>query len=418
MLHREMLQARQHMSRVDIAESRQLLWELLSSESTVQQCMNIVQSTCLAYGVRCFIDDEPCGSDFQVFIDRSYSEFCRRAIRAFFGYGFVPWILRKDAKGNDVPEVLPDGSFYWETVPAPKNGERLRTTLVQYEVKLMHNVNVEEKDVHIYEFVPATLGVPSASFLNATVSTPLAQMLVEYKELRQAQIRAAYADAWNTTAKVICTYTPKNHAQDEPTSNLMDFADGGMYGLAAGLGVPLMPHLTATNLATRDAQIQKQFADVVTHVPDVFTLPRDHDLAHQIVLKSRDDVRFLWDKYQRGVSAIMHVPFDMIHSNGGGLISQETARKTMSSGKLFMNQMGKICTHLEYLLKDVYRAAYRKDNVRFRLRPFRRLEVESIADLKVLYEIGALTNKHTLDISSLLNDVVATKQDEGPGPKR
>ena len=408
MLHREMLQARHQMSRLDIAESRQLLWELLNNESTVQQCLNIAQSTCLAYGVRCFIDNEPCAPDFQAFVDRHYGEFCQRAIRAFFGYGFVPWIVRKDAKGNDIPEVLPDGSFYWETVPAAKTGGTLRTPLVSYSVQLMHNVNVEQKDVHIYEFTPATLNVASGSFLNATVSSPLSQILVEYKEMRQAQIRAAYADAWNTTAKVICTYAPKHHAQDEPTAALMDFADAGMYGLAAGLGVPLMPSLAASNLTTRDAQIRKQFADVVTHVPYVFTLPRDHDIANQIVLKGRDDIPFLWEKYQRGVASIMHIPFDMIYSQGG--MGRDTIKKTTSSGKLFTNQMARLCMHLEYLLKDVYDTVYKGKNVQFKLRPFRRLEVESIDDLKVLYEIGALTNKHTLDISSLLNDVVAAEK--------
>lgn len=411
MLHRDLQRSRQHMSNTDIAESRQVLWELLSHESTMQHCLNIVNATCLASGVECYIEGNQCGLEFQEFVSQTYGKFCSRAIRAFFGYGFVPWILRKDAQGNDIPEVLPDGTFHWETESPPKSDGPPRGSVVQYKVKLLDNVNVKQEQVHIYEFVPPTMGVASSSFLNATVSSPMSQLIIEYKELRQAQIRRAYADAWNTTAKLICKYNPKSHAQDDPSATLMDFADDNLYGVAASLGVPFMPHLSASNLQTRDSQIRKQFEDLNTHVPDVFTLPKDHDITSQVVLQGREDIPFLWDKFQRGVASLTHVPFEMVHSNSG---ASENTRKTMSSGKIFTNQMLQICKHLEYLCRDVYMAAYsRKGSVRFCLKPFRRMEVENIADLKTLFEIGALTTQHTLDIASLLSDVVTTEGKTG-----
>ena len=44
-------------------------------------------------------------------------------------------------------------------------------------------------------------------------------------------------------------------------------------------------HPQATNLWSRDAQIRKQFQGVSTHEPDIFTLPRDHNIAQQPMLQ-------------------------------------------------------------------------------------------------------------------------------------
>lgn len=401
MLHNELLRNRQRMRNVDIAESRQLLWEMIAYESTVQQCVNIVEAACLASGVQCLLDGVPCGYDFQSFVTLHYGAFCRRAIRAFFCYGFVPWFVRRDELGNGIPDILPDGSFHWETVPSPSpEGGVIREPIVRYRVQLVHSLGIQDKDIFVYSYVTPSLGVASGSFLNATVASPMSQLLVEYKELRQAQIRRSYADAWNTTAKLICTYSPKTHAQDDPSATLMDFADDTLYSMSASLGIPFIPRLSASNLDTRDAQLRKQLQDVNTHVPDVFTLPRDHGIAPQVILKGREDIPFLWEKFQRGVAAITHVPYDMIASTTQTTVDH---RKTMSAGKIFSNNMLQICVHLETLCKNAYQKIYgNKDNVRFFIRPFSRLEVESIDELKTLYEIGVLTTEHQLDISSVL----------------
>ena len=59
------------------------------------------------------------------------------------------------------------------------------------------------------------------------------------------------------------------------------------------------------------AQIKKQFdqgAAGSTHQPDVFTLPRDHDVAQQPMLNPCEDLDFLMSKFQHDVCSIMGVP--------------------------------------------------------------------------------------------------------------
>ena len=411
MLHQQMRSARVHMRQSDIAESRQLLWELMSYEPTVCQCLRIVESTCLGEGVRCFIDNRECSEAFQRFVDEHYVGFCRRAIQCFFAYGFVPWYVRKDVHGNSLPDVLPHGTFEWGTQPATEEDEpgSRRKPLLVYRVE-PQRVNLKPADVHVYEYAQPSLNVSTGSYLNATVCTPMSQVLAEFKELRQAQIRCAYADAWNTTAKLVCTYAPKAHPQDEPGAALMDFVDESYYGEGMGLGVPMMPPLCATGLASRDAQIRKQFEGVGTHVPDVFTLPKDHAIAPQVLLQPRADIPFLWGKFQQSVAAVMMVPYDMVQSSGP---TPETIRKTAASGRIFTSNMTQVCQHLQRLLTQAYEVIYKggKGAVRFRLSPLRRLEVESIADLKVLFEIGALTALHGSDVSSLVIEAVGRRKE-------
>jgi hypothetical protein len=152
----------------------------------------------------------------------------------------------------------------------------------------------EDEDVEVFVFIPPALDVSIYSMLYATVPSPLSHVLVDYKNLRQAQIRRSHADAWNTTAKLICKFKPTVRVQEDPTSSLMDFADdsyltSGMYG-----GMPLFAQLAATNLWSRDAQIRKQFETAPgTHQPDVFTLPRDHEVHQQPMLEPCEDLAFL-----------------------------------------------------------------------------------------------------------------------------
>ena len=58
---------------------------------------------------------------------------------------------------------------------------------------------------------------------------------------------------------------------------------------------------------------------------------------------------------------------------------------------------------MQNLLAQVYRSIYKKDSqVEFLLVPMPRLEVETIQDFKVLFEIGALTPDMSLHLSRIL----------------
>ena len=108
---------------------------------------------------------------------------------------------------------------------------------------------------------------------------------------------------------------------------------------------------------------------------------------------------FLLNKFQSDVANVTGVPMDMVH---GVTRVNESSQKTMSSGRLFMAKMTDLCRKLQMLLAEVYRDIYGDADVRFFMVPMSRLEINSVADLKVLFDAGCLTPDMSLQLSSLL----------------
>ena len=61
----------------------------------------------------------------------------------------------------------------------------------------------------MYVYLPPGLDISNNSALHATVPSPLAHLLIDYKNLRSAQLRRSHADAWyaSRTLFVYSMYT-------------------------------------------------------------------------------------------------------------------------------------------------------------------------------------------------------------------
>ena len=415
----KMQKCRQNHRFADIQESERLLLELSISEPTIQQCFRIMESTCLSQGIYCKIDGKVASQEFLDHLDQFYTGFCRAALRAMCVYGFVPWRVRKLPSGDFVPEVLPAGTFSWFTelnyskkesfsASDGQPNKRKHADLHDFDsamviYRLIPTSGVfKEEDVDIYVFIVPSLDIMNNSMLYATVPSPLAHLLTDYKALRQGQIRRSHADAWNTTAKVITEFDPKLRVEDNPTQYLMDFVHEDFYQPPSGAQA-MYPPFEAHNVWQREQVIRRQFEENPSvHYPEVFALPRDHRLAQQQKLEPCEDIQFLNEKYKRDVCSILGIPYEMVQGNDSKKAGPDSTKKTMASGRIFSTNMQDYCKHLQRLLKMVYEKIYRQSNVVFSLVPMPRLEVESIADLKVLHEIGALTPDMSMQVSKTL----------------
>ncbi len=416
MSYKDMIRIRTHHRAQDLAESQSLLLELGSTEPTLQQCFKIIESTCLSQGICCMLNGKECTQRFQKHIDLHYYTFTKDALRSMIILGFVPWRVRRIASGDLVPEVMPFGTFDWNTEPGPMHEKRAfinpgrkrkaptgrddDTRLVVYRVT--PNVGeVKEEDIHVYIHTPPTLNVSTNSVLSATVPSPLSHVLTDYRNLRNAQVRRSYADAWNTTAHLISTFKPNMVGNDDPTQYLMDFVHESNYNIQH-VGQNPYPPLEARNWFERDTLIRRQIERPSTHRPQVYTLPRDHDLAQQVMLSPCEDLKFLLEKFRRDICAVTGVPYEMVAGREGG--QTESTKKTVASGRIFSVNMHEFCRHLQSLLRSVYCEIYRvgTETVDFVLTPMPRMEVESVNDLKVLFDIGALTPDMSIELSKIL----------------
>lgn len=425
-----------HNSRLqDIAESQGLLLELVTSDPTLLQCFKVIEATCLSQGIFCRVKGERTTDRFQRFLDDNYLPFCKTAIVAMYTYGFVPWRLRRLASGDQVPEVLPPGTFTWYTEVGPEEQSTLLSRppppssgpgrhrpheksdddsrLVVYRIRPTAG-GVREEDVLIHITTPPALDVSVNSNLYATVPSPLASLLTDYKNLREAQKRRSHADAWNTTARIVSTFKPSMRIEDNPTNYLMDFVHENYYAPPA-IGQSLFPPFQAHNVWQREHVMRRQFLEAPSnHHPEVYALPRDHDVVPQATLTPCEDLQFLLEKYRHDVAALTGVPHEMISGKGAG--GHETVRKTMASGRIFSTNMHEVCRHLQTLLVAVYCESFkgtRPQEVEFVLVPMPRLEIETIQDIKILHEIGALTPDMVVKLSRVL-----LGEDPAGGPDR
>jgi hypothetical protein len=365
-----LLHSRQNSRLHDIAESQNLLLELMTTEPTVLQCLKIIESTCLSQGIACSLQGREVSENFQNFLEDFYAPFCKEAIQAMFTYGFVPWRVRKVLSGDHVPEVLPPGTFSWHTEVGPGDSgiyrhsdsnpggfkqssgvnnidgrQRARrcdddSRLVVYRITPTAG-SVREEDVRIYTFVPPALDISVNSNLYATVPSPVSYLLTDYKNLREAQKRRSHADAWNTTARIVSTFKPTLRVEDNPTQYLMDFVHEKHFA-PPSIGQGVFPQFEAYNVWQREQVMRRQFMETPSnHHPEVYALPRDHDVVPQARLEPCEDVAFLLDKYRRDVSSLLGVPHDMIVGKDHG--SHEAVKKTVASGRLFLANMREIC---------------------------------------------------------------------------
>jgi hypothetical protein len=110
-----------------------------AQEPTIQSCLKIIQSTCLAQGLELRVAGGGTASKkFQDHLDNHYVRFCEQAIRSMFACGFVPWRLRKLSSGDPVPEVIPMGLFMWSTETLSER-ERSRESTLQHGHQSHHH---------------------------------------------------------------------------------------------------------------------------------------------------------------------------------------------------------------------------------------------------------------------------------------
>jgi hypothetical protein len=166
------------------------------------------------------------------------------------------------------------------------------TKMLRYGISFTENCNVLDDEVEIYEFSSPTNSITRFSLLYGTVPTPLSHLLIDYRNIRTTQIRQAYADAYNTQAKLICTYNaPKNIysvSEGTPILNGEGWAPQQRLGMHTDTN---LPSEIESNAYTRDAVAETVIGSKsVEHSPVVYSLPKNTSVEPQQKLDSIIDV--------------------------------------------------------------------------------------------------------------------------------
>jgi hypothetical protein len=362
----------------EIADSYFLLIELLTTEPFLQECLQLIENTCLTGELEFKIDGKDPSPEFKTFVNTHYYPFLKNAIRQAHGLGFVVWCVRKLPSGDKVPEVLPLGTFSWTVEPDPTGEKSLR-----YKIQLS---TIKEVKFFVTEWSQPSLN--ERSLFSATVSTPLSHLLEEYRILRETIKRYHSADAWNTTARIVVSSEPKtfNHeASQKEVFETLDFLKGAV------------EHKRKNTLSA----VEEAFAShhsATGHREIVYELPPHHHIENTPVLKPVVDIEFMFTKFRRSVCSLLGVPAEMVVADR----TQNESRGRKATSRIFQNKMTRMCMFLSGLLQDVHKKIYRNEESEFKLVALSRLEVQDIEDLKTLHEIGVLQPDHALRLSEIL----------------
>jgi hypothetical protein len=225
------------------------------------------------------------------------------------------------------------------------------------------------------------------------VNSPLSHLLMDFKNLRQAQIRRSYADSWNTTARVFTSCIPPLNQNEEPNSSYLYWETG----------LPNSRILDGSRQwQMREEELRTQIEqEAGNHRASVFNLPRFHKLEQLNSLVPCEDMVWLMDKFEKDVCAIFGIPREMIQ---GKLTGNETSSRADITSRMFSFTVQTVCKMLEELIATVYSDIYgtEKSDIKISFCPMPRVDVNSLEDVKILYEIGALTPDVVAQLSEIL----------------
>eukprot|EP00961_Rhodomonas_salina_P196171 2647858-Rhodomonas_salina.6 len=421
---------RTRMRAIDIEESRTLLLELALYEPNITHCFNLLTSTSLTEDIEITVQGKPTSDDFKQHVNKHFRVFCADAVKCMYIYGFVPWHPHKLPSGDIVPAVLPHGTFTWgvhgydcdaknhkskhvtpqkektsgDSGMPPATSARWahldiprhenESKQVQHRVFLTH-ADIDPDDVFIFDIVSPDLNINQSSNMYATVPSPLSHILIDYKNLRDAQIRRSLADAWNTTARIFTSCVPPNNITNEPTHSYLYYETGSERSrLNQGLHY----------MEGRHRELEQQIIQPSTHKPSLYNLPIHHKLEQLHALTPCEDLSFLLDKYQRDVAALLGIPHDVAYGQSKVGDSGSATHAVEMNTQAFSNTVQNKCRNLEDLVHSAYCTIYECDNVDVEVSftPMPRLDIRSIDDVKTLFDIGAITPDVTAQLSEIL----------------
>jgi hypothetical protein len=381
---------------------------IVTREPLLQNIMEILNSLCLSKGVRLSVAGGKPSPDFQFFFEQYFVSLLPQVLRYKLYCGFIPWIMAQHpVTGDRMPLLLPIGSFTWYIRTKPSFCQQKRrgtdahgsantptstpsldsaklgagedtnrnmdyNCFSEYVVQAIGSIGVAASEICVINLVDPmicsnNMATGSKNGNNVSLGqaqfSPLYVPLQKYLALDLAQQRRCYADDWNTTARLFTTKaTP-------PVQNERAGRDEIPYGTTR-FQQAQMPEgfFTYENM-----QIQYQnTSDIVKnaleqsngrgseHVPSVYSLPTNYNLAQGPQLTPIQDIAQLELQYRTAVAHSLGLPLHLIESTS-------TTARGMSSDELpFSSRLVRsTCDNLTSLMNKVllhmYSCVYQRD---------------------------------------------------------
>lgn len=374
----------------------------IAMSPTVLYCAGILRNATLSNNITMSLGGKPPSPDFLRFVNEHYREFLKDCILYLHIYGFVPFVIRRTQCRNKIPVVLPHGAFTWQVRPAteapPKGVHYNAAHIARYTITVHNDYRPLCKTLYVFQREP-----PLLTTKHSPVTTHIAHIVQLYKQMMDAQHRAAQMDAWNTAAHIATTYKPSPQAMAvDPDRSLMDFVHPELASVLAP------PNFSARSNAIR-AHVH---AEEVDHAPNVYTLPVDHNIEQLRPLQHTPMAVDLYQQMRTAVSQTFNIPAFMMdtspsasrHFDGASSKVQGSSSTTKTTCRSFFLTVKGVCNSLQNAAQFAYHACYGEQSTPavFTLHPEHWLHIECIDDLLRLHEASLLDEASTHRLANTL----------------
>lgn len=348
-------------------------------EPTVRHCLRAIANDCLTDDIAFTEDGKPLAPKFSARIQPRFKAFAREAVEYIHAYAFVPWYLER-VGGELIPRTLPLGSFTWDA--QYKKPHELAPGA--WPIKLvLRGIDVELDSLHVRVFY-------AASPLYRPMSSPLDTLHAYYQHADRARADVAECVRSSMRALVLVSEAVDVKVQTESGLDLLDASRRYNVGGATGNEYAQRQVLTSTDSGAvlgnvNEAQMCWLAKVQATHDNLGISLMPPNSQATQVSAPQvqTEAMNQLQEHYRASVNA---------HFDVRGRADAQTAGAEQN-GALAEQRNSVLITArvLEDLLPQVYAAAFKSAGaVSCELSISKKLELTSVADVKVLCECGIL----------------------------
>lgn len=348
------------------------LARFVTTEPYVTFCIKQISNDCLTHPLKISESGQTLKPRLQKMLQLHFVNFANSSLYMMYMCGFVAYYIKK-VDGVPMPHLLPLGSFTWHM----KRIDNAPNLVWPYEIKLDGiDVNFDSAKIHIFPFGDSP-----------AVYSPLDGVFELYSLYKQCRISMVENTECQRIANVVVTETVDLKDQTISGLQLLDetrrYAMSGLHPLAqTDVEIPSEQHQEFNVTGMKETWIQR----INDEHPNVnfSSLPPNSQIT-QLNMPNMDVniIQEFFNQYLEGVLSFFNIQHRM--STGQFRV---TSTQPNSNMKNQYNNILAVCRQLENLLSEVYSVCFDVDrsNVSFKLTPEKKLEVTSVADIKILAE--------------------------------
>lgn len=360
---------------------------LVRCEPNVRSCLQRLTSLSLLNAFEIREDGRPLSAELRKTIDVEYMTFLRGSVTMMFMCGFVAFAVKKK-EGTPIPFLLPLGSFTWSSAVPPKKSSQAISRLLAYEIKLIADIGVEEKDVTVVEWIPPAVGVPGV------LQSPMINLLDEYLGLKAHQEMLKHAVAWNAQRHI--AVSERVDLKDQTSSGIALLDEFRRYAVSGRVSqYHAMLRLRNANNETlqtaNDASmywIKNEFSEIGQHASIHFLPPNMQVQELQAIPLQSLGTQESSTMFSKSVHSFFNM--DMPE------YAQDAKAGHDAVSRSSHDQATIVCQFLESVIAQAYSTSFKVplSRVQASLRPQARLGLSSTQDVKHLADAQMLMPGH------------------------